>query len=463
MRSAAAVAAVAVLTTTIGLAGPVPAAAAGVPVRYLDEVFTSVTVTTDITYGQSLNQAGQMQSLELDLYEPAGDPLAQRPLIVWIHGGSFAYGSKSGGWEQQQGNALARRGFVVASIEYRLAPEPISPETMYATEGLIAIGQAYNDARKAVTFLRANAAAYGIDPDVILGSGYSAGGVTAAHLALMPNRSKGFGTATDPGHVDGALIYAGATPSGFVEAGEPPLLWFHGTADTTVPHQMALDTHDVAVARGLDSTFVSKPGASHDLSSYREEFRETIGAWAYDRWLAPTPNIAGLDVHVSPWGVAQPVRITGAGFSRATGVQFGAVPATSFTVVDDTTIDAVAPVAAQASLVQVWVTGPGGTSPAPPGSVAALLRFDGPPRVGAVSPNLGTTAGGGTVTVRGAGFLGTTEVRFGGAPASFTVVNDQLLNVVAPPRPAGPGLVNVWVTDALGTNTNQTSSWYSYQ
>lgn len=451
------------LAAVIGLTAPAPAAATSVPVRYLDEVFSSVTVTSDVTYGQSLNQAGAMQSLELDLYEPEGDALAARPLIVWIHGGSFAYGSKSGGWEQQQGNLLARRGFVVASIEYRLAPEPITPETMYATEGLIAIGQAYNDARKAVTFLRANAATYGIDPEVILGSGYSAGGVTAAHLALMPNRAKGLGTTTDPGHVDGAVIYAGATPSGFVEAGEPPLLWFHGTADTTVPYQMALDTHDVAVARGLDSTFVSKPGATHDLSPYREEFRETIGAWAYDRWLAPTPGVAGLDVHVAPWGVAQPVRITGVGFSRATGVDFGASPAASFTVVDDSTIEAVAPVAGQASLVQVRVTGPGGTSSAPPGSVAALVRFDGPPRVGAVSPNLGPPAGGGTVSVRGAGFLGTTEVRFGGVPTSFTVVNDQLLTVVAPPRPTGPGLVNVWVTDELGTNINQTSSWYVYQ
>ncbi|MEY2468507.1 MAG: hypothetical protein QOF21_1205, partial [Actinomycetota bacterium] len=71
---------------------PAPAHAA---VRYLDEVFTSVTSTSNIVYGQAVNAEGQLQTLHLDLYQPTGDTEQKRPVFVWAHGGFFTQGDKS--------------------------------------------------------------------------------------------------------------------------------------------------------------------------------------------------------------------------------------------------------------------------------------------------------------------------------------------------------------------------------
>ena len=63
--------------------------------RYMSEVFTSVTVTSNIVYGNNLAIiAGNTipQDLKVDIYEPdtsLGDSLVERPLIIYLHTGSF--------------------------------------------------------------------------------------------------------------------------------------------------------------------------------------------------------------------------------------------------------------------------------------------------------------------------------------------------------------------------------------
>jgi acetyl esterase/lipase len=61
--------------------------------RYRDPVFSSVNVTNDLTYGAS--PGTNPVTLELDLYQPAGDTLAKRPALVWVHGGGFTMGDKA--------------------------------------------------------------------------------------------------------------------------------------------------------------------------------------------------------------------------------------------------------------------------------------------------------------------------------------------------------------------------------
>ena len=89
--------------------------------------------------------------LLLDLVRPAE---AEHPLpaIVWVHGG---------GWRLQDRTAcpdlvqhFAGHGYVMVSIDYRLAPETCHPGQLF-------------DVRRAVRWLRANAADHGIDPDRI--------------------------------------------------------------------------------------------------------------------------------------------------------------------------------------------------------------------------------------------------------------------------------------------------------
>src|SRR5690554_4493918 len=88
--------------------------------RYSDEIFTNLDITTDIQYGTNLNYDGTNQDLFLDIYQATGDTQTDRPLIIFIHGGSFVFGSKSGLDVVPLTNSFAKKGYVTSSISYRL-------------------------------------------------------------------------------------------------------------------------------------------------------------------------------------------------------------------------------------------------------------------------------------------------------------------------------------------------------
>src|ERR1035437_2904960 len=88
--------------------------------RYASDVFTGVTATTGITYGSNVTDLGATQSLTLDLYEPAGDVAIIRPLIIWAHGGSFLGGTSADNDVDSLSHRFARKGYVCASINYRI-------------------------------------------------------------------------------------------------------------------------------------------------------------------------------------------------------------------------------------------------------------------------------------------------------------------------------------------------------
>ena len=280
------------------------AAPAGAPpVRYVDHVFSDVTVTSDIVYGQAdfdLDVDGpddvtDVRDLHLDLYEPTGDTETARPLIVWIHGGGFSGGSKTTGGSAEFATDWAKRGYVAVSIQYRLGPESVDMGNLAAPEGFIPIVAAYTDARMAIAWLRAHALELGINPEVVVATGYSAGGVTADNLAYLGDLTTGVGTDADPGHVDAIVPIAGATLPQFVQAGEPPALMHHGDQDTRVPYGLAVDLHDELVATSIDSTLHTYPGLGHGLSSVFDALRDESAAWVHDRLLAghPAPTFAG--------------------------------------------------------------------------------------------------------------------------------------------------------------------------
>ena len=62
--------------------------------RYSSTVFTDFTKTSDITYGSNTSWNGSNTTLRLDFYEPDGDTETERPLLIWVHGGSFIGGQK---------------------------------------------------------------------------------------------------------------------------------------------------------------------------------------------------------------------------------------------------------------------------------------------------------------------------------------------------------------------------------
>jgi len=107
------------------------------------------------------------RTLEMDIYRPQG-VWGTLPAVVCIHGGGWANGSRTS--HEKVAQAVAARGYVAATISYRLSGEAPFPAAIH-------------DCKAAVRFLRANAKEYGIDPDRIGAIGLSAGGHLTALLA----------------------------------------------------------------------------------------------------------------------------------------------------------------------------------------------------------------------------------------------------------------------------------------
>ncbi|MDF2255653.1 IPT/TIG domain-containing protein [Streptomyces ferralitis] len=150
----------------------------------------------------------------------------------------------------------------------------------------------------------------------------------------------------------------------------------------------------------------------------------------------PAPTLTSVSPTSGPVAGGNTVTLTGSGLTNATAVRFGGTAATSFTVVSDIHITAVAP--AGTGTVQITVATRGGAGDGISYAYAAL------PVASGVSPDQGPTSGGNTVALTGTGFTGATAVLFGATAAlSFTVVSATQITAVAPPGSAGPASVNV--------------------
>ena len=242
------------------------------------------SVERDLTYG---NAAGV--DLKLDIYYPktADGPV---PAVVYVHGGGWTAGEKSTGAGEVEIPELVSRGYLVASINYRLAPEHKFPAQI-------------EDVKCAIRFLRANASRYGIDPERIGAWGGSAGGHLVALLgttdasagwdgsggyagessrvkavvdlfgptdltAIVPGTSNAstlenvFGT-SDPRSEIAKL----ASPVTHVSADAPPFLIIHGDKDNVVPLRQSEILYDRLVAAGVPATLVVVKNGGHGFSA----------------------------------------------------------------------------------------------------------------------------------------------------------------------------------------------------
>jgi acetyl esterase/lipase len=161
--------------------------------RYSDEIFAGFDLTSDIVYGNnvSFDNSGS-EDLELDVYEPTGDTETSRPLIIFIHGGSFLGGSKTNSDVKPLAEMYARKGYVTSSINYRVGMDGLFSDSEKAASE--AVMRATQDARAAVRFFKRtfaeDANPYGIDTNHIYLIGSSAGGFTALHLAYLDKVSE---------------------------------------------------------------------------------------------------------------------------------------------------------------------------------------------------------------------------------------------------------------------------------
>ena len=154
--------------------------------RYRHEIFDEVTKTEDVVYGNApdlpflfLFEWNTIDTdLDMDIYEPAGDTLTNRPVIIFLHSGSFFTGSNEADDMVALSTTSAKRGYVAVSITYRLGLNILS-----SYSGERAVYRGVQDVSAVIRYLRENHIDYGIDYDKIFVWGSSAGSFIGLHLA----------------------------------------------------------------------------------------------------------------------------------------------------------------------------------------------------------------------------------------------------------------------------------------
>jgi acetyl esterase/lipase len=243
---------VVVATALLALLACVPArvgAADGAPARYLDQAFGSVDVQSNLVYGRAPLPSGEEQDLKLDLYQPAGDRFNARPVVIYAHGGAFTKGNKESGHDWPYTDDFARRGFVSASIDYRLD----GSET-----------DATDDMQAAVRWFKAHADEYRIDPGRITVIGSSSGAVMALSTAFAPEDPGDSGNPGYPSNVAAALSISGDSEHpDTITPGDPPIAMFHAMDDATIPYAAAEATCQDTQAQGNVCEMYAYPQGGH--------------------------------------------------------------------------------------------------------------------------------------------------------------------------------------------------------
>jgi acetyl esterase/lipase len=213
-----------------------------------------VSIILDVGKQLAVNFLMKDLPLELDLYQPIGDTISQRPLLVMIHGGAFIIGDKDSETMVEIAEFYAQRGFVVASINYRLGYMFVPGGYVYLERCMY---RAIQDARASIRYLVHYARNYRIATDYIFIGGNSAGGFIAMKTAFMEEyetypsaKGNSLFFRDDLGCLDcsgnnfrenfsirGVINMWGAlTDTSFINSRENiPTLHFHGDIDKVVP------------------------------------------------------------------------------------------------------------------------------------------------------------------------------------------------------------------------------------
>ncbi len=264
--------------------------------RYLDPMhFDSVMVTSAVTFGSNTPvSGGGSQTLRMDIYQPVGDALTARPVVLVAFGGSFITGQRSDVADLCE--RLAHLGYVAVAPDYRVG---FFFPNAHTTQ--LAVIRCVHDLRAAIRFLRKTAEVdanpYLIDPDRIIVGGISAGGIGALHVTYLDQSSEIppilYPDTLTIGAIEGNSGWSGYSSdvmacwsmSGaigdttWIQPGDQPCISIHEEGDGVVPYGTeevsvigiptglmasgSSDVHRRLDHEGIDNCFVSYPGAQH--------------------------------------------------------------------------------------------------------------------------------------------------------------------------------------------------------
>ena len=271
-------------SAAINLIGPASAQASP-PQRYREEFFSAIKSTKNLIYGQAINISGQMETLRLDLYEPQNDSAQTRPVMIWIHGGGFTGGDKSDEQITELCTRFAKRGYVTASLNYRMRKQWSTLPEYFA-----AVQEAKEDAQAAVRWFRAQAQTYRCDTTRIAIGGSSAGATTALHATYEISA----GTSGNPrrsSKIAACVEFWGAlNDKALMETGEAPLLIVHGTADSKVPYTAAALLQSRAQEVGVPYELHALQGAGHAAWEYMPELISWTSDFLFKHVISKTPT-----------------------------------------------------------------------------------------------------------------------------------------------------------------------------
>lgn len=143
-------------------------------VKYKEPFFRNINVQKDLLYDSNNNIKTKYR--QFDFYESADDSSAKRPLIIWLHGGGFKFGTKNAKEIKIWCNEFAQCGYAIAAVNYRLSKK--HPITQFK-DLVEACYDNVTDVKNATAFFKLHAQQFKIDTTKIIIGGNSAGGVIA--------------------------------------------------------------------------------------------------------------------------------------------------------------------------------------------------------------------------------------------------------------------------------------------
>jgi acetyl esterase/lipase len=262
----------------------------------------------DVIHEKDIEYSNVGARVAMDVVRPKTPATAPLPAVVLVHGGGFRRGSRDS--YLPMATKLAQRGYIAATVSYRLAPRHQFPA-------------AVEDVKAAVRFLRANAARFNLDPARIGAMGGSAGGHLVLFLGLTadvadfegsgPNRdqssrvacvvnyygptdfTQSYAKSVDAAEVlplflggdlkNNRLAHQVSSPLNWVTPRAAPTLSIHGTEDTYVGYEHSIWLTERLLAAGVHAELETIPGAGHGFKGADAERADQRAFAFFDKYL----------------------------------------------------------------------------------------------------------------------------------------------------------------------------------